>query len=293
MTMVCPTTSGSEAIGRSRADDLLAALADPACRSIPAHDVAVVVAHPDDETIGCGAQLRRLVGATIVVVSNGAPADLTDATRHGFDTAADYAAVREQELSAALLLAGVPRRKVVPLRLHDQGLAFALAEIAVRLQDVCCECGIAVILTHPYEGGHPDHDATAFAAHAVQALLRSRGTPISIVEMPFYFLGADGLVVQRFTPGFADDEVVIHLGSEAQALKRAMIASHATQRETLSLFGAQTERFRHAPAYDFSALPNGGRLFYAQHAWGMNGERWLQLSRAVLEEFHLGAQPWL
>jgi LmbE family N-acetylglucosaminyl deacetylase len=293
MAMLCPTTSGSEAIGPSRAGDLLAALADPACRSISAHDVAVVVAHPDDETIGCGAQLRRFVGATIVAVSNGAPADLTDATRHGFHNAADYAAAREKELFAALVLAGVPRRKVVQLRWHDQRLAFALAEIALRLEDMCCERGITVILTHPYEGGHPDHDATAFAVHATKALLRSRGHAISIMEMPFYFLGADGLTVQRFAPGFPDDDVVIHLDGEAQALKRAMIASHATQRETLSAFGAQTERFRRAPAYDFSASPNGGQLFYEQHSWGMDGERWLQLSRAALEELGLGARPWL
>ncbi len=40
-----------------------------------AERVMIVVAHPDDETIGLGAQLRRFEDALLVHVTDGAPRD--------------------------------------------------------------------------------------------------------------------------------------------------------------------------------------------------------------------------
>ena len=34
-----------------------------------------------------------------------------------------------------------------------------------------------VVLTHPYEGGHSDHDSTAFAVHLAAGILRRDGRP--------------------------------------------------------------------------------------------------------------------
>ena len=56
-------------------------------------DMMLVVAHPDDETIGFGGHLRRLRRLTIVHVTDGAPRDLRDAGRCGFASADAYAAV--------------------------------------------------------------------------------------------------------------------------------------------------------------------------------------------------------
>jgi hypothetical protein len=68
----------------------LAALAE-ARPKIPLDRIAIVVAHPDDETMGCGAQIARLIGATIIIVTDGAPHDLVDARNYGFENSADYA----------------------------------------------------------------------------------------------------------------------------------------------------------------------------------------------------------
>ena len=45
--------------------------------------VMIVVAHPDDETIGMGAQLNRFDDALLVQVTDGAPRDGRDAAAHG------------------------------------------------------------------------------------------------------------------------------------------------------------------------------------------------------------------
>src|SRR4029077_3455583 len=55
----------------------------------------------------------------------------------------------------------------------DQQAAFRLAELARRLAALFAERGIAVVLTHACEGGHPDHDAVAFAVHGAARLFSS------------------------------------------------------------------------------------------------------------------------
>src|SRR5204863_360533 len=141
------------------------AIADPRREAIAASDVAVVVAHPDDETIGCGAQLARLHGRIVVLVTDGAPRNGEDARRSGFATPQAYAAARRNELLAALRHAAVPVDAVRTLNIPDQEAAFRLA-----------------------------------------------------------------------------------------------------------------------PAYDFTALPNDGRLHYDAMPWGMTGKRWLELTTAALNE---------
>src|SRR5919106_759771 len=98
-----------------RCRKFLTSLAGPDRAAIAGRDTAVVVAHPDDETIGCGALLRRLSGVRVVLVTDGAPRNLFDARTYGFQSAEDYAAKRSAELASALDIAGVSPDRLVKL----------------------------------------------------------------------------------------------------------------------------------------------------------------------------------
>lgn len=237
--------------------------------------IAVVVAHPDDETLGLGAQLGRMPGVTIVHVTDGAPRSGPDTTRRGFASAEDYARARWLELERAMAVQDVPVDALVGLGVADQDACNNLAPLTRRLADLIEERGFKVILTHSYEGGHPDHDATAFAVAEAARRLGERA-PL-VVEMPFYRSGPDGLLPQSFPPDPAAPALTLWLTDKERDRKRRMYEAHASQAEVLAGFPIAVERFRVAPVHDFDALPNGGALHYERYDWGLTGERWLTL----------------
>ncbi len=241
--------------------------------------VALVCAHPDDEAIGAGGSLALLPGLVIVHVTDGAPRRLADWERHGFASPGAYASARAAELRAALAAAGCDAPHIM-LGYPDQDASLHLVEIARRLAAHFAEHRVESVLTHAYEGGHPDHDATAWACHAAARLVRPGSARPSIAEFPGYHAGL-GEPVEGGVP--APSPLGPSLSSFTSRTpngraSEAMVAAHATQAEMLSGFATDRESFRAAPDYDWRQPPHAGPLNYERWGWEMTGERWRALA---------------
>lgn len=249
--------------------------------------VALVVAHPDDETVGAGAQLARWPAATVVLATDGAPRE-----RRWWgaqcETREEYAELRGRELRLALTIAGVPEDHIHPLGLADQEASLTLALLACCIAERLHRIRPEVVLTHPYEGGHPDHDAVAFAVHAACRLLARYGAPApAVVEFACYHDREGEMCAGEFLPQPDCEPVDVVLGRDALTRKREMYSCYASQRETLRYLPVGREQFRPAPRYRFTEPPHPGVLWYERWDWGMTGARWRELAGEALGTLEL------
>ncbi len=243
--------------------------------------VALVVAHPDDETLWAGSALARMADLRLIHVTDGAPHDMADAQRLGFSQRETYAAARAGELDQALDALG-SRPERCGYRVPDQEAVFHLREMVDRLERDLADR--EAVITHPYEGGHPDHDAIALAVRAAVDRLARRGAAPALVEFACYHRLGGERVFGRFWPDARCPERRRPITVAERGRLDAAIAAHASQEAVIAGWQPQAERWRGAPRYDFAVAPPPGTSLYDGFGWALTSERWRQVAAEAIEE---------
>ena len=244
----------------------------------------VVVAHPDDEAIGAGGLLAGLRDVVVAHVTDGAPRAERYAQSKGFTTREEYARARRREVANALAHVGITPERIRGLGYVDGELSLQLLELVFDIADLIDEIGPDIVLTHPYEGGHSDHDATAFAVHLACGILRRDKAPAPIVlELTSYHNFSGTRRVFNFLPFIGTQPQTIRLTEAERALKKRMYQEFASQKEVLKRFPINIERFRPAPRYLFTQPPHEGLLDYERFCTMITGAEWRKNAGKALD----------
>ncbi len=249
----------------------------------------VIVAHPDDDVVGAGGLISRLNNVTVLHVTDGV-------SRKGPEAEADAAAGESAEVArpsresrTALALANVPPEQIVEFGLSTEQAPFELADLTRRIASFLIQIAPDIVLTNPYEGGDPDHDATAFATHAALRLMGQKGfEPPSIFEIAMYPTRDGNKRVLDFLPSEAAEVTTLLLDKDARDLKRQMFDCFTMRPDLQRQNSFGRERFRRPPRYNFAAPPNGGKLNYERVAPGVDVGEWQELVRKAWSELFPG-----
>src|SRR5262249_48836541 len=153
----------------------------------------------------------------VVFATDGAPRDEYFWKKFGSRTR--YAEVRHAEAKGALDEVGVSR--FIFLDIEDQTLYRNLSPAIAALRALARDFRPQALLTHTYEGGHPDHDACAFIGAVIGSALA-----LPVWEMPLYQRSqGKGSSLQTFISG--EPDLALSPSEEELGRKRRMIARYA------------------------------------------------------------------
>lgn len=244
-------------------------------------NIMVFCAHPDDEVLGAGILLSYLnQKIEIVTITDGSPKNLKYALSAGFSSREAYAEARYKEQINAMKNAGLSEIQCHRLNFMDQETSYHMSAITHRIMGMIESKMPGLILTHAYEGGHPDHDSVSFSVWAACNLLLKKGIepPVVIEFASYHGNGQSEMMCYEFIPYPEIGMWIIALSQNEIELKKRMVDCYKSQSKMLSLFPLQTECFRIMPKYNFRNTPHNGILFYEFFDWGMSAKCWNKLA---------------
>lgn len=262
----------------------------PSDEEIAEEPAVIVAAHPDDEVIGLGTRLSHFEQLRAIVhITDGAPRNGSDIRNAGKDTWQQYADVRRAEMAAALEEARCKASQTPCFWCPDQRAVNRIASHARRLASLFERLQTRHVFTHPYEGGHPDHDAVAASVNCAATLMQDRGSrPPLVLEFASYHASPSGVESECFLNHAGVPLRNRELNEEQRMMKQRLFRCYRSQQNTLAWFPIQNEPIRLAPLYDFSSPPHEGQLLYETFDWGFTSVKWCRLAAAALRKFSDG-----
>lgn len=230
----------------------------------------VLVAHPDDETVGSGVLLQRMREPVVVFCTDGAPREESFWRQWG--SRLQYARMRQEEAQTALSLAGVTEMAFLAElagdaeRFVDQELHRVIPDALIALNELVRRYRPEALLTLAYEGGHPDHDTCSFLG---SVLAREHHLPCW--EFPLYSRFQAGEIVYQSFLAPEADEMLLGIEPAELEVKHRMLTAYSSQHPFLLEFDPTVERFRPLHAYDYSQPPHPGPLNYQVWGWPVSG----------------------
>lgn len=276
--MACSTRSGYT-------DETIEEILGPGGASTP---VLIIAAHMDDEAIGIGALLKHLKNVSVLHITDGAARNMRAARARGFSTRQGYSLARRAETAEALSLMPSAPMDLETLDVPDLDAAFNLSALALAVKEHIIKTAPGVVITQPYEGGHPDHDSAAFAVSSARQLLLKEGKSApAVLESASYHAEGPRMATTAFLPK-GPEALRVELGDGERLFKEEMFRCYRTQKGALRNFPIGVEMLRRAPDYDFFRPPHEGRLFYQRFDWGLPGLRWCSLAARAARELGVG-----
>ena len=226
--------------------------------------ILVLVPHPDDEVVGCGAAIGRALRSSAhepttvfaAYLTTGVPA----ANRLWPWQRKDHAqrvARRQQEARRAAELLGI--RPIWFQGIATRQLKESLGPTRERLIEFIRDLGADTLWTPAYEGGHQDHDVANFLASTLRDL-------VDVWEFSEYNYWEGRVRSQEFlSPTGAEREVLLDTGERQH--KQQLLAVYRSERGNLGYVRTEREVFRPLARYDYSRPPHAGKLFYQRFQW--------------------------
>lgn len=226
-------------------------------------NIVVIVAHPGDETLGCGRfLLRDPARVRILHIADGITRDEKVLRRSGAKSAADFVRIRHEELLAAMAVFGVTEEQIFSAGIAErevlQNLPHAI-DVILRLLRLERP---QEVYTHPFEGGHPDFDAVCFAVHRAVDTLEEQGEVRPAIQEFTGYHSREGLFHgAEFLTTYPMAQIAI-LDEDERERKEKALRCFRSQYDLYVRFAIREERWRRAERYDFGSRPHEGPLYY-------------------------------
>jgi LmbE family N-acetylglucosaminyl deacetylase len=222
--------------------------------------ILMLVPHPDDEVVGCCAAIGRArasgaeVFAAFLTTGVAAEEDLWPWQRSR-QPARVVRRRAEARQVAELLHCEIVELSEIPARRLKAYITPTLAVVRRHLRRLDAE----MLWAPAYEGGHQDHDVANFIASCLRNEAR-------VWEFGEYNFSGGRIHSQEFVE-VDGAERKLQLTVEEQQLKRRALRLYASEVGNLGFVRMEEERFRPLAAYDYSAPPHPGKLFYQRFQW--------------------------